>query len=39
MTDQNAFVRMLILPGEANNFNIVDAYVNPFPTTQTQIAN
>lgn len=38
MTSPNAFVRFLILPGTPGNFNIVDAYVNPVPTTQTRIA-
>ncbi|NOT88083.1 MAG: hypothetical protein HOP03_07865 [Lysobacter sp.] len=37
MRSPNAFVRFLILPGAPNNFNIVDAYVNPLPTTQTRI--
>jgi hypothetical protein len=38
MTSPNAFVRLLILPGTPGNFHIVDAYVNPVPTTQTRIA-
>jgi hypothetical protein len=33
----SAYVRFLILPGTEGNFNIVDAYVNPMPTTQTRI--
>lgn len=37
MRSPNAFVRFLILPTTPNNFNIVDAYVNPLPTTQAQI--
>lgn len=37
MSDANAFVRFLILPTTPNNFNVVDAYVNRFPATQTLI--
>jgi hypothetical protein len=37
MNDGNSFVRFLILPTTPGNFNIVDAYVNRFPATQTII--